>query len=203
MEISSKTPEYKMKTRENSLNNACGQKKSKTNKDVFKDTPVRNFAFTDEIGEALRPVLSASSSRVVRALPNFAYIPAAAFLAADVADKYKNGDERTGQKSGIKTAAKEALYQGVVSIIAPAAIIRGTRKFLNKLSANPPEFVVKNAKKAKELLSKNKIGTKIAEHSGMIGKIAEAAVSVIAVTQLSKPVDRIVDKFFNKPKTTD
>ncbi|HIS53882.1 TPA: hypothetical protein IAA82_02890 [Candidatus Galligastranaerophilus gallistercoris] len=183
-----------LKTEEN-------KQKKENKKDVYNDTPLRKLGFLDEYGEALRPVLSASKNPVVRQLPNFAYIPATAYMLADVVDKYQKGEDGTGEKPSIKMGARQAMYQGLVSVAAPVAIVKGvhklTDKFSGKIASKIPDTIKKSASSAFESIKKNKTAGKFLSKAGMPAKIAGALISIVAVSKLSKPVDFLADKLFN------
>lgn len=170
----------------------------KNKKDIFMQTPIRNLGFLDEMGEVLRPVLSLSKNPIVSNLPNLAYIPANLYIAADVADKYKNGDDGNG-KNGAKMAFREAMYQGIVSIIAPMGIVRGTNKILkNTISANAPKKgLAKYVNKAMSSLQENKNVPKFLKNAQLPFVLLSAGVSLFALKHLTKPVDFITNKVFN------
>ena len=52
-------------------------------KDPLMNWPLRGAAFTNEVGEALRPIIGNAA--------NLTWIPALMYIGADVYDKYKNG----------------------------------------------------------------------------------------------------------------
>lgn len=198
--VGQKNLNFKTETAQKTVKKEKSAKKQKPEKDLYKDTPLRKLGFLDEFGEALRPVLSVSKNPVIKNLPNFAYIPATGYIIADVADKYRKGEDGTGEKPSIKMAVREAAYQGIVSVAAPIGIVKGVHSVTKNLFKNTPKApdCVKNAaSRAAEFVSKNKTMGKLLSKANMPAKIAGALISIVALSKLSKPVDFVVDKVFN------
>lgn len=185
---------------EKSQNNVAKKAKKsskKDKKDVFTETPIRKLGILDEAGEALRPVLAVSKNPIISKLPNIAYIPASLYIAADVADKYKKGDDGNG-RNGVKMAAREGAYQTITSILAPMGIIKGTRAIFTKIATKLPKskHISKFAQKATEAIESNKKLPKFMKNATLPVKIAGAAVSLFALSHLIKPVDWATKKVF-------
>ncbi len=181
--------------------NKPAKKSKKKEKDLYTETPLRKLGFLDEIGEAFRPILSTSKNPLIKNLPNYAYIPATLYIAADVADKYKKGLDGTGEKPSVKMAAREAAYQGIVSVLAPVGIVKGVHKITaNVMSKTPklPKGIQDAAEKGMNAVKNNKTVGKVLSKAGMPAKILGAVVSVVALSKLTKPVDKITSKFFEK-----
>lgn len=175
-------------------------KKEKKEKDIYNDSPLRKLGFLDEYGEALRPILSASKNPVVKNLPNLAYIPASAYMLADVIDKYQKGEDGTGEKPSVKMGVRQAMYQGLVSIAAPVAVVKGvhklTDKFAGRISGKIPGIIKNKASSAFKTINKNKTINKFLSKAGMPAKVAGALISIAAISTLSKPIDFAADKLF-------
>lgn len=177
------------------------EKKVKEKKDIYNETPIRKLGFLDEVGEAFRPILQTSKNPIVRELPNYAYIPSTLYMAADVYDKYKKGLDGTGEKPSVKMGLRQAAYQGIVSVAAPIAIIRGTSKVAQKIASKlpkPPKEVGSIISNAMNGLKNNKYTKNIMTKAGMPGKIIGAIASIFVLSKLSKPVDKIVSTVFEK-----
>ena len=176
-------------------------KKVKEKKDIYNETPIRKLGFLDEVGEAFRPILQTSKNPIVRGLPNYAYIPSTLYMAADVYDKYKKGLDGTGEKPSVKMGLRQAAYQGIVSVAAPIAIIRGTSKVAQKIASKlpkPPKEVGGIISNTMNGLKNNKYTKNIMTKAGMPGKIIGAIASIFVLSKLSKPVDKIVSTVFEK-----
>ena len=177
------------------------EKKVKEKKDIYNETPIRKLGFLDEVGEAFRPILQTSKNPIVRGLPNYAYIPSTLYMAADVYDKYKKGLDGTGEKPSVKMGLRQAAYQGIVSVAAPIAIIRGTSKVAQKIASKlpkPPKEVGGIISNTMNGLKNNKYTKNIMTKAGMPGKIIGAIASIFVLSKLSKPVDKIVSTVFEK-----
>ena len=177
------------------------EKKAKDKKDIYNETPIRKLGFMDEIGEAFRPVLQTSKNPIVRSLPNYAYIPSTIYMAADVYDKYKKGLNGTGEKPSVKMGLRQAAYQGIVSVAAPIAIIRGTNKVAQKVFAKlpkAPKEITGTVSSAIKGLKNNKYTKNIMTKAGMPAKIMGALASIFVLSKMSKPVDKVVSTIFEK-----
>lgn len=199
----SESPKFMTKISQNLFKpKAKKDEKADEKKDVFKDTPLRCVGFLDEIGESLRPILSTSNNPLVKQLPNIAYIPATAYIVADVAHKYKQGEDGTGKKPSFKVAGREALYQGIVSIAAPMMIGKGVNKLthfaVDKASGKMPQWIKNVGSSIAEKLSKFKFTSKLMNKANMPAKILSALITITALTKLAKPVDKITSKVFEK-----
>ncbi|MCD8024506.1 MAG: hypothetical protein LUE64_03130 [Candidatus Gastranaerophilales bacterium] len=188
----------------NAVNNKekAAPKKKKSKKDFYNETPIRKLGFLDEYGEALRPILETSSKPFIRQLPNIAYIPATAYMLADVADKYQKGLDGTGEQPSLKMAAREAAYQGIVSVAAPVGIVKATHKLTGKLAGKMADKLPKGIKNMTDTalngVKQNKTAGKVISKAGMPAKFLGAVLSIIAVSRLTKPVDFVTKKFFEK-----
>lgn len=171
-------------------------------KDVFMDSPLRCVGFLDEVGESLRPILSTSSNPLVSKLPNLAYIPATAYIVADVAHKYKKTKEEEGFKKAFLFAGREAAYQGVVSVAAPMLIAKGVNKGVQKFAKNcsgkAPSIIKKPISAILNKLSNFKLTSKIMNKANMPAKILGAGVTILALTKLAKPVDKLTSFVFKR-----
>ena len=201
MELNLQTSKVYNNQKSQEIEKKTTEKKLKNKKDVYNETPIRKLGFLDEIGEAFRPILQTSKNPIVKSLPNYAYIPSTMYMVADVYDKYKKGLDGTGEKPSLKMGLRQAFYQGIVSVAAPVAIIRGTNKVAQKVAAKlpkPPKEVSKIVSNVANGLKNNKFTKNIMTKAGMPGKILGAVASIFVLSKLSKPVDKIVSTVFEK-----
>ena len=91
---------------------------SKEYVDPLMKWPMRGAAFTNELGEALRPVIGNCA--------NLAWVPALLYIGADVYDKYKNNETEYSPNS--KRCLKQAIFQGLASILLPIFAIKAGQK---------------------------------------------------------------------------
>ena len=96
-------------------------------KDPLKQWPIRGFAYSNELGAAIHGI----SPTLGTAL----WIPALMYIGADVYDKYKN--DNTSYNPSTKRGTKEAIFQGLASVILPTAAVgigQKTASSLNRLT---------------------------------------------------------------------
>lgn len=161
------------------------KKNVKIKKDIYKDTPVRYLGFTNELGTAVKEICTGANG-IVKHLPALSYIPALGYIACDVADKYKKGEDGTGKKPSIRTGARELISQVTTSVLAPTGVVVATQKATKAV-----------AKKAAPKLPE-KLVTAFTKNGGRAGKIATVGVSLVALTVASKPIDKVTEKVFEK-----
>ena len=88
--------------------------------DPLMQWPVRGLAYTNEVGVAI--------SEVAPALGQALWIPALMYLGADIYDKYKN--EGTSYNPSTHRGLKQAVFQGLASVILPTiAVLAGQKVF--------------------------------------------------------------------------
>jgi polyhydroxyalkanoate synthesis regulator phasin len=76
--------------------------------------PVRGAAFTNEVGEALRPLIGGAAT--------LSWVPALLYFGADIYDKYKN--DKTEYKPDSVRGTEQAIFQGLASIALPLLAVR-------------------------------------------------------------------------------
>lgn len=89
---------------------------TKTNeyRDPLMKWPLRGAAFTNEVGEALRPLIGEYAT--------LTWVPALMYIGADIYDKYKN--DQTEYSPNSKRLLKQAIFQGTASILLPIAAVK-------------------------------------------------------------------------------
>lgn len=75
-------------------------------KDPLMNWPLRGAAFTNEVGEALRPIIGNAA--------NMTWVPALMYIGADVYDKYKN--DQTEYSPDSKRCLKQAIFLSLIHI---------------------------------------------------------------------------------------
>lgn len=120
-------------------------KDSKTGeyKDPLMQWPLRGAAFTNEVGEALRPVIGGYAT--------LSWAPALLYIGADVYDKYKN--DQTEYSPDSRRCLKQAIFQGMASVFLPLIAVKAGQNSLaqagkfteDKISINSKEHVAKIA----------------------------------------------------------
>lgn len=120
-------------------------KDSKTGeyKDPLMQWPLRGAAFTNEVGEALRPVIGGYAT--------LSWAPALLYIGADVYDKYKN--DQTEYSPDSRRCLKQAIFQGMASVFLPLIAVKAGQNSLaqagkfteDKISINSKEHIAKIA----------------------------------------------------------
>lgn len=91
------------------INNETGEYK-----DPMMQWPLRGAAFTNEVGEALRPVIGSYAT--------LSWAPALMYIGADIYDKYKN--DQTEYSPDSRRCLKQAIFQGMASIFLPLIAVK-------------------------------------------------------------------------------
>ncbi len=174
------------------------KKKKAPKKDIYNETPIRKLGTIDDTARVLKPFLAAAKSPIVRAIPPIAYTLSGVYMASDVYDKYKKGEDGTGEKPSIKMGFRQALYQGVTSILAPIGIIKGTKVLTKRLftGTKVSGSIEQGAKVVKNLAQNNSVTKKMLSAASTPVKVIGALASVFALSKLIKPIDFVVDKLF-------
>ena len=120
-------------------------KDSKTGeyKDPLMQWPLRGAAFTNEVGEALRPVIGGYAT--------LSWVPALLYIGADVYDKYKN--DQTEYSPDSRRCLKQAVFQGMASVFLPLIAVKAGQNIFaqagklteEKIGINAKEKVAKTA----------------------------------------------------------
>lgn len=83
-------------------------------RDPLMKWPLRGAAFTNEVGEALRPLIGEYAT--------VCWAPALMYIGADIYDKYKN--DNTEYSPNSKRLLKQAIFQGMASILLPLVAVK-------------------------------------------------------------------------------
>ena len=105
-------------------------------KDPLMRWPLRGAAFTNEVGEALRPLIGKYAT--------LTWAPALLYIGADVYDKYKNNQTEYSPNS--KRCLKQACFQGLASILLPIFAVKGGQNLFSLLGMGAKDKVTINAK---------------------------------------------------------
>ena len=92
-----------------SINNKTGEYV-----DPLMKWPLRGAAYTNEVGEALRPVIGEYAT--------LSWVPALLYFGADIYDKYKN--DNIEYKPDHARGLKQAIFQSMASIVLPLAAVK-------------------------------------------------------------------------------
>ena len=98
--------------------------------------PLRGAAFTNEVGEALRPIIGGAA--------NLTWVPALMYIGADVYDKYKN--DQTEYSPNSKRCLKEAIFQGLASVCLPVFAVKLGQNIFSQFGKFDKDGISLNAK---------------------------------------------------------
>lgn len=98
--------------------------------------PLRGAAFTNEVGEALRPIIGGAA--------NLTWVPALMYIGADVYDKYKN--DQTEYSPDSKRCLKEAIFQGLASVCLPVFAVKFGQNIFSQFGKLDKDGISLNSK---------------------------------------------------------
>lgn len=98
--------------------------------------PLRGAAFTNEVGEALRPLIGNYAT--------LSWVPALLYIGADVYDKYKN--DKTDYSPDSRRCLKQAVFQGMASIFLPLVAVKFGQKLFSLFGMKSDDKITYNAK---------------------------------------------------------
>ncbi len=98
--------------------------------------PLRGAAFTNEIGEAMRPLIGNYAT--------LSWAPALLYIGADVYDKYKN--DQTEYSPSSKRALKQAIFQGLASVCLPIVAVKAGQNLFSLFGLTTKDGITFNTK---------------------------------------------------------
>ena len=105
-------------------------------KDPLMKWPLRGAAFTNEVGEALRPIIGSYAT--------LSWAPALLYIGADVYDKYKN--DQTEYSPDSRRCLKQAIFQGCASIFLPLIAVKAGQNLFSQLAKFTGDGISLNSK---------------------------------------------------------
>jgi len=137
-------------------------------KDPLMRWPLRGAAFTNEVGEAMRPLIGKYAT--------LSWVPALLYIGADVYDKYKNNETEYSPSS--KRCLKQAVFQGMASIFLPLVAVKLGQNIFSliglaskdKLSINKKEQIIELAQ---EYVANGKMRAYKNDEKGCINEFLE------------------------------
>lgn len=95
-------------------------------KDIYAQMPLRLLGYSNEIGEAIRPLNST--------LANLSWLPAIGYICADTADKYRQ-DENCENNPSKRKVSKQLITQLLMSVFLPTVAVKAGQGLTNGVSA--------------------------------------------------------------------
>jgi len=114
----------------NSVNPKTGEYK-----DPLMKWPLRGAAFTNEVGEALRPLIGNYAT--------LSWVPALLYIGADIYDKYKN--DQTEYSPNSKRGLQQAIFQGLASVFLPLVAVKAGQNIFSLLGASGSNKITYNS----------------------------------------------------------
>ena len=98
--------------------------------------PIRGAAFTNEVGEALRPLIGDYAT--------LSWIPALLYIGADIYDKYKN--DQTEYSPSSHRGLEQAIFQGMASIFLPLVAVKAGQNIFSLIGQSGSDKITYNSK---------------------------------------------------------
>ena len=105
-------------------------------RDPLMKWPLRGAAFTNEVGEALRPLIGGYAT--------LTWVPVLMYIGADVYDKYKNDETEYNPNS--RRLLKQAIFQGLSSILLPIAAVKIGQGLFSQFGRLTKDKITTNSK---------------------------------------------------------
>ena len=128
-------------------------------KDIYAEMPIRALGYTNELGEAIRPLSPM--------LANLSWLPAIGYIGADIADKYKQ-DEYANQDPSKERASKQFVTQMLASVFLPTAAVKiGQGVVDNTAAFSDTGLSMTNREKVSDVVINS---MKAGEHKGFLNE---------------------------------
>lgn len=166
-------------------------------KDPLMRWPLRGAAFTNEVGEALRPLIGEYATAC--------WVPALMYIGADIYDKYKN--DQTEYSPNSKRLLKQAVFQGMASILLPLVAVKAGQNLFSifgrigndKVSFNTKEQV---SKVAETFIENGQMHAFNNKDSECIKTFLEKVHNVIDYKKQEKSTKNPFNRIWNKIEST-
>ena len=155
-------------------------KKQEKRRDIYMEMPVRTLGYTNEVGEALRPVIGAWAWA--------SWVPAIGYIAADVVDKYKQ-DEYGNQEPSGERGAKQLSTQLLASVALPTFAVKAGQTTVDMMSGlTNPGVSFNNREKISDFVID---AMNSGEHNGFLneaGKVDKKAFTDSLIPKMSENI---------------
>lgn len=156
--------------------------KKKDKKSIWHTYPLKICAYSNDVGEAIRPVIGAFFAKL-------SWLPAIFYIIGSILSKVF--DSGSPEKS--KELSKEILFQGVASLLLPMILVKSvgkaTHKILDALPVKSKDFIKNGIKKFDWLHKLNE---------NRYRATCESAVGLLALAVAVKPIDYYTEKALDK-----
>ncbi len=148
-------------------------------KDPYTEYPLRGFAYTNEVGVALKDLNPTCGK-----LEKFFWVPALSYFALDIADKFKQGKEEGGNVRGVQYGIRQGIFHALSSAALPMIAIDIGKEVFEK-GAHQLKKVVSND---------NIIKKKFLNNTPLVKTVGGFAALIMA----AKPIDKFVEHYVIK-----
>lgn len=156
------------------------EEKKEKRRDIYMEMPVRALGYTNEVGEALRPVIGKWAWA--------SWVPAIAYIGSDVADKYSQ-DEYGNQVPSGERAAKQLSNQLLASVILPTVAVKAGQTAVDMASGvTKPGLAFSNREKISNFVMN---AMNQGEHKGFLdaaGKVDKSAFTESLVPKMAENI---------------
>lgn len=161
-------------------------KKEKEN--IWHTYPLKGMAYSNDLGEAMRPIIGASLAKV-------SWIPTIIYGLFAILSKCSDSDNN--KSDGI---SREILFQLFASFLLPLLLVKSVGKATHKILDNVSVKTKENIKNSiKQIDWLHKFGEKFKnEKMNQYRTITESAMGLLALAIAVKPIDNFVDNSLNK-----
>lgn len=157
-------------------------KKKEDKKSIWHTYPLKICAYSNDVGEAVRPVIGAFFAKL-------SWLPAIFYIIGAILSKAlcPNSPDKS------KEVSNEILFQGIASLLLPVMLVKSvgkvTHKVLDALPTKSKEFIKNGIKKFDWLHKLNE---------NRYRATCESAVGLLALTVAVKPIDYYTEKALDK-----
>lgn len=156
--------------------------KNEDKKSIWHTYPLKICAYSNDVGEAVRPVIGAFFAKL-------SWFPAIFYIIGAILSKAfcPNSPDKS------KEVSKEILFQGIASLLLPVILVKSvgkaTHKILDALPTKSKEFIKNGIKKFDWLHKLNE---------NRYRATCESAVGLLALAVAVKPIDYYIEKALDK-----
>ena len=164
-------------------------------KDPLMNWPLRGAAFTNEVGEALRPLIGSYAT--------LSWAPALLYIGADIYDKYKN--DQTDYSPDSRRCLKQACFQGLASVILPIFAVKAGQNFFSLFGLKGNEKITYTAQEqidnlAQQYIANGKLHAYKNNDAGCIKEFVEIVNNNLDYKHQEEFVSNPIKRFFKNHK---
>jgi hypothetical protein len=157
--------------------------------------PLRGTAFTNEVGEALRPIIGKYAT--------LSWAPALLYIGADIYDKYKN--DQTEYSPDSRRCLKQACFQGLASVFLPILAVKGGQNLFSLLGLITDKKITYNAqeqinKLAQQFIANGKLHAFNNNKTECVKEFIDIVSNTLDYKQQEEFISNPIKRFFKNHK---